>query len=34
MKALTIKQPWATLIMQGDKRFEFRSWQTNIEEIY
>ena len=28
MKALTIKQPWATLIMQGDKRFEFRSWQT------
>ena len=29
MKVLTIKQPWATLIMQGDKRFEFRSWQTN-----
>lgn len=28
MKVLTIKQPWATLIMQGDKRFEFRSWQT------
>ena len=28
MKALTIKQPWATLIMQKDKRFEFRSWQT------
>lgn len=28
MKALTIKQPWATLIMQGDKKFEFRSWQT------
>lgn len=28
MKALTIKQPWATLIMQGDKRFEFRSWKT------
>ena len=23
MKVLTIKQPWATLIMQGDKRFEF-----------
>ena len=22
MKVLTIKQPWATLIMQGDKRFE------------
>ena len=28
MKLLTKKQPWATLIMQGDKRFEFRSWQT------
>lgn len=29
MKTLTIKQPWATLIIQGDKRFEFRSWKTN-----
>ena len=28
MKVLTIKQPWETLIMQRDKRFEFRSWQT------
>lgn len=28
MKVLTIKQPWATLIMQGNKRFEFRSWKT------
>lgn len=28
MKVLTIKQPWSTLIMQGYKRFEFRSWQT------
>ena len=28
MKVLTIRQPWATLIMQGYKRFEFRSWQT------
>lgn len=28
MKVLTIRQPWATLIMRGDKRFEFRSWQT------
>lgn len=28
MKVLTIKQPWATLIMQKDKKFEFRSWQT------
>lgn len=29
MKVLTIKQPWATLIMQQDKRYEFRSWKTN-----
>lgn len=29
MKVLTIKQPWATLIMQKYKRFEFRSWKTN-----
>ena len=28
MKVLTIKQPWATLIMQGDKKYEFRSWKT------
>ena len=28
MKVLTIKQPWATLIMQGNKRYEPRSWQT------
>ena len=28
MKVLTIKQPWATLIMEGYKCFEFRSWQT------
>lgn len=29
MKVLTIKQPWATLIIQGNKKFEFRSWKTN-----
>ena len=29
MKVLTIKQPWATLIVEGYKRFEFRSWKTN-----
>lgn len=28
MKTLTIKQPWASLIILGYKRFEFRSWQT------
>lgn len=30
MKALTIRQPWATLIMQGVKEYEFRSWKTNF----
>ena len=29
MKALTIKQPWAALIVNGYKKYEFRSWKTN-----
>lgn len=29
MKALTIKQPWASLIVDGYKCYEFRSWKTN-----
>ncbi|UED70754.1 ASCH domain-containing protein [Brevibacillus sp. HD3.3A] len=28
MKALTIHQPWATLIALGEKRFETRGWAT------
>ncbi|WP_374724125.1 ASCH domain-containing protein [Calidifontibacillus erzurumensis] len=28
LKVITIKQPWATLIALGEKRFETRSWQT------
>ncbi|WP_400194643.1 ASCH domain-containing protein [Lysinibacillus telephonicus] len=28
MKAVTIKQPWATLIALREKQFETRSWQT------
>lgn len=28
MKALTIKEPWATLIIEGYKKYEFRSWKT------
>jgi len=28
VKAITIKQPWATLISLGEKKFETRSWQT------
>lgn len=28
LKAITIKQPWATLIALGEKKYETRSWQT------
>ena len=28
MKVLTIKQPWATLITEGYKEYEFRTWNT------
>lgn len=29
MKALTLTQPWATLVAVGAKRIETRSWNTN-----
>ena len=29
MKALTIREPWASLIINGYKKYEFRSWKTN-----
>ena len=29
MKALTIRQPWASLIACGAKRFETRGWKMN-----
>ena len=29
MKALTIKEPWASLIIEGYKKYELRSWKTN-----
>ena len=29
MKAITIRQPWASLIASGDKVYETRSWNTN-----
>lgn len=28
MKVLSIKNPWATLIINGYKKYEFRSWKT------
>ncbi len=30
MKALTLKQPWAELILQGRKKIEIRKWNTNF----
>lgn len=30
MKAITIKQPWASLIINGYKEYEFRSWKTKF----
>ena len=29
MKALTIREPWASLIINGYKKYEFRGWKTN-----
>ena len=29
MKVITLKQPWATLVAEGIKKYEFRSWTTN-----
>lgn len=29
MKVLTIRNPWANLIVDGYKKYEFRSWKTN-----
>ena len=30
IKALTIKQPWAQLIINNYKKYEFRSWKTKF----
>ncbi len=29
MKAITLTQPWATLLVSGRKKFETRSWRTH-----
>ncbi len=35
MKVLTIKEPYATLIALGIKKYEFRSWKTNYRgDVY
>ncbi|MEI6058190.1 MAG: ASCH domain-containing protein [archaeon] len=30
MKALSLKQPWAELVMQGKKKIEIRKWNTRF----
>lgn len=30
MKVISIRQPWASLIVNGYKEYEFRSWSTNF----
>ncbi|MEG0872805.1 MAG: ASCH domain-containing protein [Clostridia bacterium] len=30
MKVISIKQPWASLIVNGYKEYEFRNWNTNL----
>lgn len=34
MKVLTIKEPWASLIINGYKEYEFRSLRLIIEERF
>lgn len=35
MKVITLKQPWATLVAEGLKKYEFRTWKTNYRgELY
>lgn len=29
MKIITLKQPWATLVAENIKKYEFRSWKYN-----
>lgn len=33
MKVITIKQPWASLIINGYKKYEFRGWSTKVRGI-
>jgi hypothetical protein len=34
MKALSIRQPWAELIVQGKKEIEIRSWNTKFRGYF
>lgn len=33
MKALSLTQPWATLVVTGEKQFETRSWKSNFKGL-
>ena len=33
MKALSIKDPWASLIVSGKKTIELRTWHTNYRDL-
>ncbi|MGL5133306.1 MAG: ASCH domain-containing protein, partial [Planktothrix sp.] len=33
MQALTIHEPWATLLVKGKKQFETREWQRNYRGL-
>ena len=33
MKALSIRQPWAELILQGRKTIELRTWKTSYRGL-
>jgi activating signal cointegrator 1 len=30
VRALSVRQPWAELIMSGQKRYELRTWRTSV----
>jgi hypothetical protein len=34
MKVLSIKQPWAELILQGKKKIEIRKWNTKFRGLF
>ncbi|WP_156090733.1 ASCH domain-containing protein, partial [Planktothrix paucivesiculata] len=33
MQALTIQEPWASLLVTGKKRYETRDWQRNYRGL-
>jgi len=34
MKSLSIRQPWAELIVQGKKKIEIRTWNTSFRDYF